>query len=98
MTGGHDWCKPIGVSASPLLLGPGLMVLAQFDGEQTALDRTDIVRLTGCSRSIARRYLVMLSDLGYLTEDCDGAYRLSDAESESVGAGPEDGGTLDLAA
>jgi DNA-binding IclR family transcriptional regulator len=76
MTREDDWREPGSAPARPHPLTSGLMVLAQFDSE-AALDQADIARLTGCSGSIARRYLVMLCDLGYLTEDRDGAYRLS---------------------
>jgi hypothetical protein len=91
MTRADNWSKPLGVPTGPRLLEPGLKVLAQFDAEQTVLDPTDIVLLTGCPSSIARRYLVMLCDLGYLTEDSSGAYRLSNAKSNPP---CDDGGTL----
>ncbi len=84
MTRGADWRNSGGSSLeSPFLLGPGLAILAQFDGG-AVLHGVEVERLTGCLRAIARRYLVMFSDLGYLTVDHRGAYRLADAEPDLV--------------
>jgi DNA-binding IclR family transcriptional regulator len=84
MRRGADRCNSGGVSPGrPYLIAPGLAILAQFD-DGAALDGTEIERLTGCLRAIARRYLVMLCGLGYLTVDHRGAYRLVNAESGLV--------------
>ncbi len=80
MARGTDWRDSDGVRlGSPFLLGPGLAILAQFDGG-AVLDGADVERLTGCLRAIAHRYLVMSLDLGYLTVDHRGAYRLVGGE------------------
>lgn len=84
MARGAEWRNSGGTSlGSPLLLGPGLAILAQFDGG-AVLDGAEIELLTGCLQAIARRYLVMFSDLGYLTLDHMGAYRLAGAEPDLV--------------
>lgn len=53
------------------------MILAQFHSGRVVLGQTDIARLTDCSCSIAQRYLVTLSELGYLMQAPDGRYRLA---------------------
>lgn len=92
-----DWYEPDGV-LHPRLLPPALTILAQFDSEESVLDQEDIARLTGCTRSISKRCLVTLSDLGYLKETSDRAYRLAGAESDAPGVGRDGDGTLDTAA
>lgn len=77
MAKGADWPDSNGASLGhPRLLAQGLAILAQFDGG-VVLDSADIAGLIGCSRSFARRYLLTLCDLGYLTEDHRGACRLA---------------------
>ena len=98
MTREVDWHEPDGVPARPRLLAPALTILAQFDSEYAILDQTDIARLTGCSDSIAQLCLVALSELGYLTEIPDGAYRLAGGESDLKCGGCDEDGTLDTAA
>lgn len=97
MTREADWFESGGVSAPPFLLPPALTILAQFDDEEVLLDREDIARLTGCSRSISKRCLVTLSDLGYLVETDEGVYRLAGVESNAMGAGRDGDGTPDTA-
>lgn len=92
-----DWHEPGGVPASPRLLPPALAILAQFDSEEALLDQDDIARLTGCTRSISKRCLVTLSDLGYLIETVDGAYRLAGEESDVTNTGRDGDNTLDTA-
>jgi IclR helix-turn-helix domain len=98
MTRDDDGHEPSGAPARPRLLAPGLTILAQFDNERTALNRTEIARLTGFPVSIARRYLLMLCDLGYLNEDCDGSFSRVDAESGPIRARRNDDGTQGSAA
>lgn len=98
MTREANWCEPDGSHASPRLLPSVLTILGQFDTEEVLLDQDDIARLTGCSRSISKRCLVTLSDLGYLIEASDGAYRLAGAEPEAIKTGHGEDGTLDTAA
>jgi DNA-binding IclR family transcriptional regulator len=93
-----DWFEPDGPPARPRLLAPALTILAQFDCEHAVLTHTDISRLTGCSGSIAQRCLVTLSELGYLTEAPDGAYRLGGAESDLTSAACGDDDTFGTAA
>lgn len=98
MTSHDDSREPEPVPAYPRLLAPALTILAYFDRDGAVLDRTDIARLTGFPVSIARRYLVMLTGLGYLSEDCDRALRRTGPESGPIYAWHNDGGTRDSAA
>src|ERR1700734_19316 len=98
MTRQADWYEPNGVPAPPRLLAPVLTVLAQFDSEEALLDQADIANQTGSSRSISKRCLVMLSDLGYLIETVDGACRLPGGEPDAMGTEHDGDGTVDTAA
>jgi DNA-binding IclR family transcriptional regulator len=55
----------------------GLTVLAQFHNQRTVLNGADIARLTGYPRALARRSLMTLAALGYLTRDPGERYRLT---------------------
>lgn len=77
MTRDDDRREPGGLRACPRPLAQGLMILAQFHSERVVLGQTDIARLADCSCSIAQRYLLTLSELGYLTQAPDGRYRLA---------------------
>lgn len=98
MTRQADWYALDGAPEPPRLLAPALTILAQFDSEEAVLDQEDIVNRTGGLRSISKRCLVMLADLGYLTEMADGAYRLPNAEPDPTDTGHDGDGTLDTAA
>ena len=47
----------------------GLAVIRAFDAEHPALTLSDVARATGLTRAAARRFLLTLSDLGYVTTD-----------------------------
>ena len=47
----------------------GLAVIRAFDAEHTALTLSDVARATGLTRAAARRFLLTLSDLGYVRTD-----------------------------
>lgn len=70
----------------------GLVVLALFKDEDTALDGIDIERLAGLSRGTAQRCLVKLSGLGYLRYASAGRYRLA-GRSETARARRGESGT-----
>jgi len=98
MTSQPDWYAPESAPGPPRLLPPALTILAQFTSEEALLDQDDIASLTGCSRSISKRCLVTLSDLGYLIETTDGAYRAPSAEPDAMETGHDGDGTMDTAA
>lgn len=50
-------------------LAKGLAVLEAFDARHTSLTITEAARLTGLARATARRCLLTLVDLGYVTQD-----------------------------
>ena len=47
----------------------GLAVIRAFDAEHTALTLSDVARATGLTRAAARRFLLTLTDLGYVRTD-----------------------------
>lgn len=47
----------------------GLAVLRAFGPERTGLTLSDVARITGLTRAAARRFLLTLVDLGYVTTD-----------------------------
>ena len=49
-------------------LAKGLAVLEAFDTERQRLNATLAAQRTGITRAAARRHLLTLADLGYLTE------------------------------
>jgi len=98
MTREADWRAPCGLPTPPRLLAPVLTILAEFDSEYAVLGPAEIARLRGCSGSVARQCLVTLAELGYLTEDSNGAYRLAGGEFDQTVTGHDEDGTLDTAA
>lgn len=50
-------------------LEKGLAVIEAFDQEQTRLSMTEVAQRTGLTRAAARRYLLTLTQLGYVSYD-----------------------------
>lgn len=50
-------------------LEKGLAVIEAFDQEQTRLSMTEVAQRTGLTRAAARRYLLTLTQLGYMSYD-----------------------------
>ena len=47
----------------------GLAVIRAFDAEHPELTLSDVARSTGLTRAAARRFLLTLTDLGYVRSD-----------------------------
>lgn len=47
----------------------GLAVIRAFDADRSALTLSDVARATGLTRAAARRFLLTLTDLGYVRTD-----------------------------
>lgn len=50
-------------------LARGLEVIRAFDAEHPSMTLTDVAKLTGLSRATARRFLLTLTELGYVRTD-----------------------------
>jgi IclR family pca regulon transcriptional regulator len=50
-------------------LQKGLSVIEAFDQEQSRLSMTEVAQRTGLTRAAARRYLLTLTQLGYVNYD-----------------------------
>lgn len=74
-----DHPHPGGLLACSRSFTQGFTVLAQFHSQRAVLNGADIARLTGYPRALARRSLMMLAALGYLTRVSGGRYQLTGA-------------------
>lgn len=50
-------------------LEKGLQIIEAFDQERSRLTITEVAQLTGLTRAAARRYLITLTNLGYMRHD-----------------------------
>ena len=67
----HPRSEPTGPQKRDLIAGleKGLSVIAAFDQDRPRLTMTEVAGLCGLTRAAARRYLITLEHLGYVTSD-----------------------------
>jgi IclR family pca regulon transcriptional regulator len=61
--------RPAGGSEFVQSLERGLAVIRAFDADNPELTLSDVARVTGLSRAVARRFLLTLVELGYMRTD-----------------------------